>query len=92
LERGKRLVEVFKQPQYHPMPVETQVVVLWAAQNGFFDDVPVEKVRDFQTKLVENLTTRKTDLMARLAKQKALDDALTAELKAVVIEFKQSYK
>ncbi len=92
LERGKRLVEVFKQPQYHPMPVEVQVVVLWAAQNGFFDDVPVEKVRDFQTKLVENLSTRKADLMARLARQKALDDALNAELKTVLTEFKQSYK
>jgi len=92
LERGKRLVEVFKQPQYHPMPVEVQVVVLWAAQNGFFDAVPVEKVRDFQAKLVENLTTRKADLMARIARQKALDDALTAELKAVLTDFKQSYK
>ena len=92
MERGKRLVEVFKQPQYHPMPLEVQVLVLWAAQNGFFDDVPVEKVRDFQAKLAESLATRKAELMARIAKLKALDDTLTAELKSAVTEFKQSYR
>src|SRR5689334_16504353 len=48
LERGKRVVEVFKQPQFNPIPVEIQAAVLWAVQNNFFDDVPVEKVKDFQ--------------------------------------------
>ncbi len=92
LERGKRIVEIFKQPQYHPMPVEVQVAVLWAAQNGFLDDVPVDKVKDCEARLVEYLNTRKAALMARITKQKALDDALTAELKAAVTEFKQTYK
>src|SRR2546426_712048 len=92
LERGKRIVEVFKQPQYNPIPVEVQSAVLWTVQNGFMDDVPVEKIKDCQNKLTEYLTTRKSALMAKLAKEKALSDALTAELKAAVTEFKQTYK
>jgi F-type H+-transporting ATPase subunit alpha len=92
IERGKRIVEVFKQPQYKPITVEVQSAVLWAAQNGHFDDVAVEKIKDCQNKLSEYLTTRKAELMAKLAKEKALSDALTAELKAAVTEFKQTYR
>ena len=92
IERGKRIVEVFKQPQYNPISVEMQAAVLWAAQNGYFDDVAVEKIKDCQNKLTEYLTTRKLALTAKLAKEKALSDALTAELKAAVTEFKQTYK
>jgi F-type H+-transporting ATPase subunit alpha len=92
LERGKRIVEVFKQPQYNPLAVEVQVAVLWTVQNSMMDDVPVDKVKDFQAKLTEYLTSRKTDLMAKIAKEKALSDALTAELKTVITEFKQTYK
>jgi F-type H+-transporting ATPase subunit alpha len=92
LERGKRIVEVFKQPQYQPLPVEIQVVVLWTVQNGFLDDVPVEKVKDFQTKLTEYLTGRKTELLAKILREKALSDPLVAEMKAAVTEFKQTYR
>src|SRR5881398_2454101 len=55
LERGKRVVEIFKQPQFNPLPVEIQAAVLWTVQNNFFDDVAVEKVKDFQTKLTDFL-------------------------------------
>ena len=92
IERGKRIVEVFKQPQYNPIPVEAQAAVLWAAQNGYFDDIAVEKIKDCQNKLTEYLTTRKSGLTTKLAMEKALSDALTAELKAAVTEFKQTYK
>jgi F-type H+-transporting ATPase subunit alpha len=92
IERGKRIVEVFKQPQYNPAAVEVQVAVLWAAQNAQFDDVPVDKVKDAQSKLTDYLTSRKPELMSKIAKEKALSDALTAELKAAVTEFKQSYR
>ena len=88
IERGKRIVEIFKQQQYQPVPVELQVGVLWAVQNGHFDDVPADKVKDVQAKLGEYLTTRKPELMARIAKEKALNDALTNDLKAAVTEFK----
>jgi len=92
LERGKRIVEVFKQPQYNPAPVEIQVAVLWTIQNGFMDDVPVDKISDFQTTLAEFLTTRKTELAGRIAKEKALSDELTAAIKTAITEFKQSYR
>src|SRR3989454_4967995 len=90
IERGKRVVEVFKQPQYQPAPVEVQVAVLWAVQNGHFDDVPVDKVKDCQSKMTDYLVSRKGALMSRVEKEKALNDALTADLKAAVAEFKQT--
>jgi F-type H+-transporting ATPase subunit alpha len=92
IERGTRIMEIFKQAPYNPIPVETQVAVLLVAQNGFIDDVPVDKVKDFQNKLTEFLTTRKPQLLAKIQKEKALSDPLTAELKAAATEFKQTYK
>jgi len=92
LERGKRVVEVFKQPQFNPIPVEIQAAVLWAVQNNFFDDVAVEKVKDFQAKLTDFLTTRKADLLTKIRNEKAISDPLAAELKAAVTEFKQTYR
>jgi F-type H+-transporting ATPase subunit alpha len=92
LERGKRIVEVFKQPQYNPIPVEVQSAILWTVQNGLMDDVAVDKIKDFQNKLTDYLTNRKTDLMTRIVKEKALSDPLAADLKAAVMEFKQTYR
>jgi F-type H+-transporting ATPase subunit alpha len=92
LERGKRIVEVFKQPQYNPQPVEVQVAVLWAVQNGYFDKVAVDKVKDFQDKLTDYLTTRKEDLLKRIVAEKALSEGLTADLKAAVEEFSGTYQ
>ncbi len=70
LERGKRIVEVFKQPQYSPIPVQIQAAILWTVQNGLMDDVPVEKIKDFQAKLTDYLANRKAALMANIAKEK----------------------
>ena len=92
LERGKRIVEVFKQNQYNPIAVENQVAVLWTVQNGFMDDVAVDKIKDFQAKLVDFLTMRKAELLARILKEKALSDASAADLKTAVTEFKQTYR
>ncbi len=92
IERGKRIIEVFKQPQYNPLPIEVQAAVLWTVQNGFMDDVPVDRVKDFQNKLTDYLVSRKADLMTRIAKERALSDALIGDLKATVTEFKQTYK
>jgi F-type H+-transporting ATPase subunit alpha len=92
LERGKRIVEVFKQPQYNPVPVEIQATVLWAVQNGYMDDVAVDRIKDFQAKLTDYLTNRKAELMGRVAQEKALSDKLTADLKSAITEFKQTYR
>jgi len=92
LERGKRIVELFKQNQYSPLPVEVQVVVLWASQNGFVDDVAVDKIKDFQAKLIDFIATRKAELLTKVRNEKAISDAIATDLKAAVTEFKQSYR
>src|SRR5258706_1193558 len=92
IDRGKRIVAVFKQPQYAPIGVETQVAVIWAVQNGYMDDVPVERIKEFQTKLTEFLNTRKPELLDRIAPEKALSTDLTAEVKAVTDQFKQTWR
>ncbi|RME94907.1 MAG: F0F1 ATP synthase subunit alpha [Verrucomicrobia bacterium] len=90
LERGKRTVEVFKQPQYQPIPVENQIVILWAVQNGYMDDVPVDGIKDFQNKLVEYFETRKADLLQAIRDKKALDEELEGRIRSAVEEFKQT--
>jgi len=90
LDRGQRIVELFKQIQYSPIPVEEQVAVLWAMQNGYLDSVPVEKVKQFQVKLQDYLRTRKERLLASIVSKGALDKDLEAELAAAVDEFKST--
>ncbi len=92
LERGKRIVELFKQLQYNPIPVEIQAAILWSMQNNQLDDVAVDKIKDFQAKLTDFLTTRKTALMEKIRNEKAIGDAVAAELKAALGEFKASYR
>src|SRR5262249_3353514 len=92
IDGGKRIIEIFKQPQFSPIPVEIQVAVIWAAQNGYVNDVPVNRVKEFQNKLTEYLSTRKSELLQKIEKEKTLSDALKAELKAAADEFKQSWK
>src|SRR5215510_8302600 len=74
IDRGKRIMEIFKQPQYNPIPVDVQVAVIWAVQNGYVDNAPVERVKEFQTKLTDFLTTQKAELLARIGKEKALSE------------------
>ena len=92
IDRGRRIMEIFKQKQYNPIPVEIQVVVIWAALNGYLDQVPVPRVKEFQNKLTEYFTTRKGQLLAKIEREKELGDELKAELKAAAEEFKQTWK
>jgi F-type H+-transporting ATPase subunit alpha len=92
IDRGKRIVELFKQPQYSPIPVEVQVGVIWAVQNGYVDDVPVERIKEFQAAWTDFLTTQKVALLAKIGKEKALSDELARELKAAADQFKQTWK
>jgi F-type H+-transporting ATPase subunit alpha len=92
LERGKRIVELFKQNQYNPIAVEIQASMLWAMQNNQLDDVAVDKIKDFQAKFTDFLNSRKNALLEKIRKEKAFSDALAAELKAALVEFKQSYR
>jgi F-type H+-transporting ATPase subunit alpha len=92
IERGKRIIELFNQPQYQPIAVEIQVAVLWAVQNGVLDDIPVGRVKEFQAGLTEFLTTSKADLLATIRRERALTDALTAGLKTAADQFKQTWR
>jgi F-type H+-transporting ATPase subunit alpha len=92
IDRGKRITELFKQPQYNPIPVEIQTAVIWVVQNGYVDDVSVDRIKDFQAQLTEVLTTRKTELLRKIAYEKTLNEALTAELRAAADQFKQTWK
>src|SRR5262250_2597901 len=92
IDRGKRIMEIFKQPQYNPVPVEVQVAVLWGVQNGYVDHVPVDRIKEFQASLTEFLTTRKAELLRKIAEEKALSTALTADLKAAADQFKETWK
>ena len=91
LDRGGRIVEIFNQKQYNPVAVELQVATLWSVQNGYFDKVPIDKVKDFQAKLSENLTGQHADLLGKIRDKAALDDGITAELKTVVGRFAETY-
>jgi F-type H+-transporting ATPase subunit alpha len=92
IDRGKRIMEVFKQPQYSPIPVEVQVAVIWAVQNGYVDDVPVERVKEFQTRLTEFLSTRKAELLQKIASEKKITPELSAELKLANDLCKETWK
>src|SRR6187399_701717 len=71
IDRGKRIVELFNQPQHNPIPVEIQVALLWMVQNGYVDQVPVERIKEFQGRLTDFLTTAKADLLARIIGRQA---------------------
>lgn len=90
LERGQRIVEIFKQQQYQPYPVEMQVAILWAVQNGHFDDIEVRDIKAVQAKFEDYLSNNKKDLLAKIEEKKTIDDSLTEELVSAVKSFKST--
>ena len=92
LERGKRIVEVFKQPQFKPVSVPMQVVTLWAVQNGYFDDVDVNDLKATQEAIGEYMTDRKAEIIKKISDSGKLDDALEAELKGALDDYKAANK
>jgi F-type H+-transporting ATPase subunit alpha len=92
IERGKRLVELLKQGQYEPMTMVEQVASLFAATQGFIDDVPVEAIRKFETDFLRYMKDRKAEVMKELSDKKALDDDLKAKLTAAIEEFKKGFQ
>jgi F-type H+/Na+-transporting ATPase subunit alpha len=92
IDRGKRIVELFKQRQYDPVPVEVQVAVIWAVQNGYVDEVPVERIKEFQAQWTDFLSTRRPEILQRIGKEKTIGDELKAALKAAADQFKGTWK
>jgi F-type H+/Na+-transporting ATPase subunit alpha len=92
IDRGKRIMEIFKQPQYSPIAVEVQVAVIWAVQNGYLDDVPVKRVKEYQINLTEFMLTRKDAVLQEIGRQKHLSSSLLSELKTAADQFKEGWK
>jgi F-type H+/Na+-transporting ATPase subunit alpha len=91
LNRGARLVEILKQDQYQPLPFSKQIVVIWAGINGHLDDLPVDKIRDFEAQLLKYIETSNPRLLQTIMEKKQIDDALKADLVKTVTEFKQTF-
>jgi F-type H+-transporting ATPase subunit alpha len=94
LDRGARLVELLKQPQFKPMPFEQEVVMIYAGTKGpaenttFLDDVPVNRVQEFQNGLLQYIDTSASDLRQNLAEKKELTSEIESRLKSVINDFK----
>jgi F-type H+-transporting ATPase subunit alpha len=91
LTRGEKISEVIKQPQYSPLAVEKQVAILWVVTNGFLDDVPTARVKDFEVQFYRFLESERPAVLADLSAGKALDDALSASLRDAVTAFKETF-
>ena len=91
LDRGARLVELLKQPQYQPMPTQEQVVSMYAATRGFMDDVPVASVQAFERDFLDFIRGAKSDILDDIVARKVLDADLEARLKDAILEFKKGY-
>ena len=92
LTRGERMVELLKQGQYRPMPVERQVAIIYAGTKGYLDDLPVAAVRPFEEGLYAHLDKSYADLVAELKAKAELTDSIEAKLKRAIVEFKEIYK
>jgi len=91
LARGARTVELLKQPQYQPMPVEQQVISIWAVANGFTDDLPVPDIRRFESELHEFLRGRHAELYEHIREQGTLPEEQEGKLRSALEEFKNQF-
>ena len=91
LERGQRLTELLKQPQYRPQSLPQQVCSMYAAVNGHMDDVPVDRVREFEERFIGYLETSKPDLMSAIQEKKDIDEAIEESLKEAIASFKATF-
>ena len=91
IERGERIVELFKQNQYSPLGLDQEVAILWAMQNGYFDDVEVKRIKECQEALEEFLATRKQDLLQLILDEKALTDPVVSGLETALKDFKATW-
>ena len=91
LARGARLVEILKQGQYKPLPVEKQVLVIYAANNGYVDDYPTTAIQRYEAELLSYLESTQGQLLADVREKKAIDSDLEARIKAALDEFKGQF-
>jgi F-type H+-transporting ATPase subunit alpha len=91
LNRGRRLVEILKQPQYQPVAVEKQVAIIYAATKGFLDPVAIEDVQRYEEELYRFLETRHAAVLSGIAEKKIIDDDLKAAIEAALKDFGQQF-
>jgi F-type H+-transporting ATPase subunit alpha len=91
IERGKRMVELLKQDQYVPLPVEDQIMLLFAGTQGHLDDIPVEAIKKFEAEFLNFMRDRKADIKNELKDKKVIDDAVKEKLTAAIGEFKKTF-
>jgi F-type H+-transporting ATPase subunit alpha len=91
LNRGKRLVEILKQGQYSPLPVEKQIMIIYAGTKGFLDDLPVEQCRKFEEEMYKYIDNTHRALWDEIRTKKALDKELEPKVKSVIAEFKKRF-
>jgi F-type H+-transporting ATPase subunit alpha len=91
LNRGQRLVEVLKQKQFSPLPFSKQILIIFAGTNGFFDDLPVDQVRDFEAELYRFVDVTNPGLLRTIMEKKVLDDNLKAEMSKVIKQSKEAF-
>jgi len=89
LDRGQRLYEIFKQDQYQPLPVEKQVLAYYALINGFMDNVPVEKIREFEAGLYKYADLN-DEVLKLIATKKEIDEEIDTKLKKLIADFKDT--
>ncbi len=91
IELGKRMSEILKQPPYSPVPMAEQVVVLWAAVKGYLNDIPVEKIRDFEADFIQTLKLKDKKLLSEIADKKIIDEDLTKRLEKFTKDFSANF-
>jgi F-type H+-transporting ATPase subunit alpha len=92
LTRGTKLIEILKQPQYEPAPVEEQVIIIFAAINGHLDDIPTEKLKDFEGKFLQHIRDKHSGIAAVIKEKKKIEEDTSRNLERAITEFKQEYK
>jgi F-type H+-transporting ATPase subunit alpha len=91
IERGKRMVEILKQDQYVPLPVEDQVALIFAGSQGHLDDIPVEAIKRFEAEFLAFMRDKKADVKNELKEKKAIDDTMKEKLNSAIAEFKKGF-
>jgi F-type H+-transporting ATPase subunit alpha len=92
LERGERLTEILKQDQYHPLPIEKQVLIIYAGNRGFIDDFPVARIHDYEKALYEYFDKEHPDILTALRERKQIDTALDEAIGASLVDFNKRFK
>jgi F-type H+-transporting ATPase subunit alpha len=91
LARGERTVEILKQPQYQPMPVEKQIITLYAVTQGYLDEVPVERIREWESRFAEALGERNPEILEGLRTEKQLSEANEQKLVRAIETFNHEF-